>query len=204
MSITRVVREAIKHAAHLPWVSENMWLLRRHHTDTYRHSYRVGVRSAQLGMMYGIEKKYHYLVVACGLLHDIGKTGVPSTYLDKNGTLTAEEQEIMKRHPVHGFMLLKSDHRVPKEVLRSVVSHHTWQHCKYPEHVPALGGISRDIAQIVALADCYDALTSERAYKRALSHNTAMDILRTQYTGDPRLIDLAERLEPLVKAQQAL
>ncbi|MDO8642424.1 MAG: HD domain-containing protein [Candidatus Woesearchaeota archaeon] len=199
MSLNNDVSEVVRHATHTPWVAENLWLLYRHDVDTYRHSCRVGIRSVELGILDGVEKQTYALLAVCGLLHDIGKTSVPSKYLNKNGPLTPDEQEVMDRHPLRGFMLLKSDHRVPPEVLRSVVSHHTWQRRRYPDNVPALAGISREIAQIVALADSYDALTSERAYKKALPHEKAIDILRAQYTGEPRLLERAERLEPLVK-----
>lgn len=197
MSISNDVRKVVRYAAHEPCVAENLVWLRKHHVDTYRHSYRVGVRSVQLGMMYGVEERTYHLLAASGLLHDIGKTSAPTAYLNKNGTLTEDEQQVMDGHPLHGFMLLRTDERVPREVLRAIVSHHKWQQRSYPKNVPAPPGSGADIAQIVALADSYDGLTVDRAYRRAEQHERAIEMLCCQFTGDPKLIELAAQLKPL-------
>lgn len=198
MSISSDVREMVRRAAHEPWVAENLFFLRRHDVDTYRHSHRVGVRSVQLGRMYSVEERTYPLLAASGLLHDIGKISIPVAYLRKNGTLTTDEQRIMDGHPLRGFMLLRTDERIPAEVLRAIVSHHKWQQRAYPETVPPPGS-GTDIAQIVALADSYDGLTVDRAYRKAEPHDTAIETLRSQFTGDPRLIEVAAELRPLFR-----
>jgi putative two-component system response regulator len=113
-----------------------------------------------------------------GILHDIGKIGVPDSILNKPGALTDEEFEIMKRHPVIGYEIC--------EPLRSLAGalplirhhHEKLDGSGYPD------GLSGDDislpARIMAVTDIYDALTSDRAYRDAMSHGRAAEILRDE------------------------
>ncbi len=128
-------------------------------------------------------------------LHDIGKVGIPDNILGKPGRLTEEEFEIMKEHSTIGGNLLSDIYlktgsqtmRVAFEV--AMYHHERWDGNGYPA---GLSGNGIPIAaRIMAIADVYDALTSERVYKKAFSHEKSRDIMvegrGTHF--DPRLID---------------
>lgn len=135
-------------------------------------------------------------------LHDIGKVGVPDAILGKPGRLTPEEFEVMKRHTVIGWSALAEVlERYPgnsfiargAEIARS--HHERWDGSGYPD---GLAGNAIPLsARIVAVADVYDALRSERPYKRAFGHEEACEIVR-QGSGahfDPAVIEAFEEAE---------
>lgn len=110
------------------------------------------------------------------LLHDVGKIGVPECILCKAGRLTAEETIIMRRHVDHGEQVLEG---VPHmDAVRAIVKHHHewWNGCGYPS---GLRGNEIPIgARIVAVADAYDAMTSDRPYRQHLSQAIAVERLQ--------------------------
>lgn len=128
-----------------------------------------------------------------GLLHDIGKIGIPEDVLAKRGTLTPEEFELIKKHPQVGAELLRT---VPflREELPIIRSHHeAWDGSGYPD------GLSRDLipleARILAVADTLDALLSRRPYRENVNLNVALEKIRS-LSGlhfDPRVVDALER-----------
>lgn len=143
------------------------------------------------------------LIVKASALHDIGKISIPEEVLNKPGKLTDEEFEAMKQHTVIGYQML-SDLGFQDEPLVKVSREITrWHH----EHYDGRGypdGLKGDeiplSAQIVSLADVYDALTSERVYKPAFSHEKAVQMILNGECGafNPLL------LECLVEAQEAI
>jgi putative two-component system response regulator len=110
------------------------------------------------------------------LLHDIGKIGVPECILCKEGRLTAEETIVMRRHVDHGeHVLLGVPHM---DAVRAIVKHHHewWNGCGYPA---GLRGEAIPVgARIVAIADAYDAMTSDRPYRQHLSQAIAVERLQ--------------------------
>jgi len=128
------------------------------------------------------------------LLHDVGKLMVPAEVLNKPGKLTDEEWAMVRGHPTAGVELL-ADIEFPWDVRPIVESHHErWDGRGYPH---GLAGESIPLAaRVLCIADVYDALTSERSYKRAFSHAEAIDIMRkdvgTQF--DPRLFPVFEEV----------
>ncbi|MCW5965436.1 MAG: CHASE2 domain-containing protein, partial [Bryobacterales bacterium] len=137
-------------------------------------------------------------------LHDIGKVGVPDAILRKPGPLTAEEFAIVKQHVDYGrdalmrsrAQALMLDSQV-FDVANNIISHHheRWDGTGYPQ---GLAGEAISIeGRIVAVVDVYDALVSDRVYKKAISHQEAIDILR-QGRGthfDPVVVDAFLRIE---------
>ena len=115
------------------------------------------------------------------ILHDIGKVGVPDSILLKTGSLTEEEFELIKQHPVIGGNAIENlEKQMDNSLLtlgREIVYHHheKWDGSGYPYGL--MGSNIPLSARIVALADVYDALTSERPYKSAYSHDTAHEII---------------------------
>jgi len=134
-------------------------------------------------------------------LHDIGKVAIPDRILHKPGKLTAEEWEIMKTHATIGGNLLRKIHEKTGSpylwFAHQIAMHHheRWDGNGYP------GGLKGDAipmsARIMAVADVYDALTSERCYKAAFSHEKARSILLEEAGAhfDPKLIDAFQRQE---------
>jgi HD-GYP domain-containing protein (c-di-GMP phosphodiesterase class II) len=111
-----------------------------------------------------------------GLLHDVGKIGVPESVLRKPGKLTPEEFDQMKKHPEIGARILQ-DIRQVKQIIPGVLHHHERYDGKgYPmglagEDIPLMG-------RIICLADCFDAMTSNRTYRRALPVEVALAEIR--------------------------
>ena len=130
------------------------------------------------------------------LLHDVGKINVPTEVLNKPGKLTPEERALMESHPVAGVELLK-DVEFPWDVLPMVRSHHErWDGKGYPDRLTA-----EEIplhARVLALADVFDALTTDRPYRRAFTPDEALRMMREDMNGafDPTLFPIFEQLVP--------
>ena len=130
--------------------------------------------------------KYHlswskrFYITNGSALHDIGKIGIPEEILNKPGKLTKEEYEIMKEHTVIGEKMLKSLELYQDEPLvKTACEIGRWHHERYDGkgYPDGLKGDEIPIsAQIVSIADVYDALVSERVYKKAFSHEKAMEM----------------------------
>ncbi|HSE94032.1 MAG TPA: HD-GYP domain-containing protein [Methylomirabilota bacterium] len=142
---------------------------------TRGHSERVGDWSRRLAGMLELSPAEVESVAQAGLLHDIGKIGVPEAVLGKRGPLDPDEWAYMRRHPLVGAQIV-----APFEFLAPgalVIRHHheRWDGSGYPD---GLAGPRIPLgARIVAVADVYDALTSTRPYRAALSHPAAIDHL---------------------------
>ena len=130
------------------------------------------------------------------LLHDVGKINVPTEVLNKPGKLTPEERALMESHPVAGVELLK-DVEFPWDVLPMVRSHHErWDGRGYPDRLTA-----EEIplhARVLALADVFDALTTDRPYRPAFTPEAALRMMREDSGGafDPALFGIFERVVP--------
>ncbi|WP_461210415.1 HD domain-containing phosphohydrolase [Desulfocurvus sp. DL9XJH121] len=142
---------------------------------TRGHSERVGAFSAQLGEEMGLPKREVELLSFAGILHDVGKIGIPDSILNKPDRLSEGEMAVMRQHPVMGRDILSSVHTL-KDVLPMVYHHH--------ERVDGRGypdGLAGDsipfLARIVSVADGYEAMTSDRAYQQARFPEEALRIL---------------------------
>lgn len=160
--------------------------LKTHDDYTYLHSVAVCTMMVALGRQLGLDEKIVRLAGHGGLLHDIGKATMPLDVLNKPGRLTDQEFEVIKRHPLAGASMLSEDCVAPE--VRDVALHH---HEKvdgsgYP-HRLAGENISL-FARMGAICDVYDAVTSNRVYKRAWDPATAMrEIAKWQGHFDKRL-----------------
>ena len=145
---------------------------------TRGHSERVGLSSRRLAIALGLPPTDVEIIARAGLLHDIGKIGVPEIVLRKTGPLNAEEWEVMRRHPVIGAQIV-----APFEFFTAgalVIRHHHERvdGSGYPDR---LTGATIPLgARIVAVADVYDALTSDRPYRPAMSAAAARSHLEKQ------------------------
>jgi len=156
--------------------------------ETEGHSERVTAYTMEIADRMGVGPKELYHIERGALLHDIGKIGVPDRILLKTGPLTAEEWAEMKQHPVIGFRMCA---RI--EMLRGaaqIILHHheRWDGTGYPD---ALAGEVIPLgARIFAVVDSFDAMTTDRPYRKALSYAQAREeILRNSGTQfDPRVV----------------
>lgn len=130
---------------------------------TYTHCLNVSLVCHTIGQWLGFNnEKLMHLSVA-GLLHDIGKTKIDKSILDKPGKLTEEEFEEMKKHPIYGFQAIEKQD-IPYNIKMAVLMHHErYDGSGYP--LNAKNNQINDFAKIVAIADVYDALTSNRPYR---------------------------------------
>lgn len=159
--------------------------------ETNRHSTRVGDVAAAIAEHLGLDQPTISIIRRAAPLHDIGKIGIPDAILRKPGKLTAEEFEVVKTHTEIGYKILAGT-GVPLMDLAAeiAVSHHeNWDGSGYPQ---GLHGEEIPLAaRVAALADVYEALTSERAYKRAWTHDEAVEQI-CKYRGtkfDPQVVD---------------
>lgn len=157
---------------------------------TRGHSDRVAALARRLALEAGLAVREADVIAQSGLLHDLGKIGVPELILRKPGPLTEEEWTVMRRHPVTGSQIVAPLEFFAEGAL--IVRHHHEREdgSGYPdglsgERIP-LG------ARVVAVADVYDALTSERPYRGALTHAAALERLAVEAgrTLDARLTRL--------------
>ena len=140
------------------------------------HSARVAEVASRLAEAEGMSGQELFWFRIGALLHDVGKVVLPAELLNKPGRLTAEEWAVMHTHPAAGVEML-SDVALPWDITPIVGSHHErWDGTGYPHRLS--GEDIPRVARIVCIADVYDALTSERCYKAAMSHGEAMAVMR--------------------------
>ncbi|MFI4916074.1 MAG: HD domain-containing phosphohydrolase [Phycisphaerales bacterium JB060] len=154
---------------------------------TRGHSERVAWGARELSLAIGLDEDTAERAHLAGLLHDIGKIGVPESVLTKKGRLTEGEFDMIKRHPRIGFDILRG---IPslEDVLPGVLHHHErWDGKGYP--TGAAGEEISLFGRILAVADVFDALSSDRAYRRALPREEVLaEIERSIGTHfDPRM-----------------
>ncbi|TVM30361.1 HD-GYP domain-containing protein [Oceanidesulfovibrio marinus] len=145
---------------------------------SYTHSINVAVLAVAFGKNLGLPRDRLRALGSAGIFHDLGKSRIPEAILNKPGKLTAEEFEVMKSHPKFGFELLVQQGSASDQVLLGVLQHHEKFNGKgYP------GGVSGNaislLARIIAVADVYDALTSERVYKKGMMPYKALSLMYT-------------------------
>lgn len=150
---------------------------------------------------YDLNERNIRAIVEAASLHDIGKIAIPDSILNKPGQLTAEEFEVMKTHTVKGCeMLANLDGIGDKEYLHFAYNicryhHERWDGLGYPD---GLKGESIPIcAQVVGIADCYDALTTDRVYKKAISTEKAFHMLLNGECGEfsPKLLECLKNIQ---------
>ena len=154
------------------------------------HSNRVSIICQSISSKLNMGKDAVNKMKIAGLIHDIGKIGVDERILNKPGSLTAEERGFIERHPEIGWRLLSSTDEF-SELAKYVLSHHeNWDGTGYPN---GLKGETIPLeARIISVADTYDAMTSERSYRKKMSREEAVKELKrcsgTQF--DPMIVDV--------------
>jgi HD-GYP domain-containing protein (c-di-GMP phosphodiesterase class II) len=145
---------------------------------TRGHSERVGTWSRRLGVALGLSAAEIETITQAGLLHDIGKIGVPEAILRKRAPLAADEWVLMRQHPIIGAQIV-----APFEFFAggALVIRHHHERCNGTGYPDGLVGDAIPLgARIVAVADVFDALTSDRPYRAALTHDAALAYLAAE------------------------
>lgn len=164
--------------------------------ETHGHSERVVSYSMRLGREYGLDSQTLKSLEFGSLLHDIGKIGVPDLILRKPAKLTPDEWVLMRQHPKHGQQILRGIAFL-EGAAKVVAQHHEkWDGSGYPL---GLSGDDIDVcARIFSVADAFDAITSNRVYRKGKSYNAAAQEL-DEWAGkqfDPKVVEAFHRVPP--------
>ncbi|MFA9397395.1 MAG: HD-GYP domain-containing protein [Clostridiaceae bacterium] len=178
----------IKKNLYKSMILSDIKLLGLHNPYTKQHSENVAHISSKIAKKLEMTDEEIDNIYWTGLVHDIGKILISDDILDKKGKLTNEEYEIVKKHPVWGYETLNTNIDLSK-IAKDVLHHHErWDGNGYPH------GLKEDnipyVSRIIAVADTYDAMTSDRPYRGALSHGIAINEIKknsgTQF--DPEIV----------------
>lgn len=166
--------------------------------ETGLHVIRMSHYSHLLGQAVGLPVEETDTLLHAAPMHDVGKIGIPDAILRKPGALDAHEWQIMKQHPQMGAEIIGESTSPLMHMAREIaLTHHEkWNGSGYPrglkeEDIPLAG-------RIVALADVFDALTTERPYKKAWTVNDALELIRKERGShfDPNLVDHFFKIQP--------
>ena len=170
---------------------------------TNGHSSRVAKYTAMLAKELGCDEETVEKYYRIALLHDIGKVGVPQEVLNKPGKLTDEEFEIIKSHTSQGYEALKQITIMPELAIGAQAHHERPDGRGYPNHLK--GDEIPRVAQIIAVADCFDAMYSNRPYRKRMNFDKVVTIIKevsgTQLAQDVvdaflRLVERGEFRDP--------
>ncbi|MTI43016.1 putative nucleotidyltransferase with HDIG domain [Roseibium hamelinense] len=148
-----------------------------YHSHTTRHSLLVAAVCADFGYRLSLDDRALDVITSGGIVHDIGKTAIPLQILDKPGKLTAEEMDVVRRHPEAGVAMLKKAENFDERLLAITRDHHEMlDGSGYPN-----GKMAQDIPEeirVMTICDIFAALVEDRAYKAAMPVETAHGILQ--------------------------
>jgi putative two-component system response regulator len=201
-SLEGMVRQRTAELAHAYDSTLEGWAraLELRERETAGHSRRVVDLTLQMARILGIPEDELMHIHRGALLHDIGKMGIPDSILLKPGELTQDEWEIMRHHPVYSFELLGNISFLKPALDIPYCHHERWDGSGYPrglkgEQIPLA-------ARIFAIVDVWDALMSDRPYRKANSKDSTLDHLRKESGKhfDPHLVeifvDMINRVNP--------
>ncbi|KUO52780.1 MAG: hypothetical protein APF76_02270 [Desulfitibacter sp. BRH_c19] len=145
----------------------------------YTHSLKVALLASLLGKWVGLDDKNVSLLAKTGVLHDIGKSKIDKNLLDKQGALTTKEYSLVKKHSEYGYEILKNIPDIEREVVLGVLMHHErFDGAGYPMAIK--GEKISVFGKIVAIADVYAAMVSERPYAKKGCPFVIMDYLENE------------------------
>jgi HD-GYP domain-containing protein (c-di-GMP phosphodiesterase class II) len=178
-----------------PEVLTSITLLNTHNDYEYKHSVQVASICIILGSICFDLSRFELMDLGVGgLLHDVGKIHIDNNILTKSSKLSEEETKLIHMHPEDAYVYLKKTSRLDPTVLEMIRDHHeTLDGLGYPKGISG-EKIGRN-ARIVAVADIFCALISDRPYRPAHSHPNALEILKTDFSKklDKRIIEVLER-----------
>ena len=170
--------------------------------DTGVHIVRLGFLAEVLAQLLGQTQEYALLLRKAAPMHDIGKIGIPDSVLKKPGGFTPDERQVMNRHPSIGASILgKSRIALFQMAAEIALTHHErWDGQGYPQR---LAGTAIPLSgRIVTVVDFYDALTMDRAYRPAFSHERTLEMIAAESgkAFDPSIVDCFLRNHATIRA----
>ncbi len=165
--------------------------VKSHNEYTYVHATNVAVLTLFQAEALGLTGEALHDIGLAGLLHDVGKMFVPATVLDKRSALTPEEWDEMKKHPAHGAAYLSRMREVPPLAPIVAFEHHMkYNGSGYPD-TKRIARKQHIVSQMVSIADFFDALRTERPYRKSLDVQTVTGLLKEAAGRDfnPLLVD---------------
>lgn len=158
-------------------VINHLYLLREQDEYTFTHSLNVGIICGVLGRWLKYKSKDLDELILAGLLHDLGKMEIPDSILNKPGKLTPKEMEVMQLHSTLGFKFVNLVPNISQQISYGILQHHERiDGTGYPMKVK--GEQIHPFAKIIAIADVYDALTSNRIYRDKVNPFSVVEILQ--------------------------
>jgi putative nucleotidyltransferase with HDIG domain len=153
--------------------------IRYHSEHTFQHSLNVAVIAGVLGKWCGYQGIELKNLILAGLLHDIGKVVIPLNILDKPGCLSPAEFAIIKQHTREGYQLVKTSQQISQDVKLNILHHHErMDGSGYPFGLA--GDEINEGAKVIAIADIYEAMTSDRVYRSRMTPFEALNIIADQ------------------------
>lgn len=180
-AIDDVIKELSCHDHLLIYLTD----IRKRADYLYGHCVDVGVFAIVMGMAMGLSKEQIYILGIGGLLHDYGKTTISDAILEKSGPLTPDEFNLVKTHAAAGYNILRTETKVDSRIALMALQHH-----ERPDGRGYPWGIKEaeihPLARIIAVADVYDALTTDRVYRPAVA---VYEAIRTIQAGSGTQFD---------------
>lgn len=153
--------------------------IRNYDDYTYQHSVSVCILATLIGVSNGYNQSQLYELALGAILHDIGKLTVPQDILNKPDKLNANEMKLILAHPWEGFNIIRNTNQIPLLSAHVALQHHEkLDGLGYPRNMT--GENIHEYAKITAIADIFDALTSDRPYRAGFSNEEALKILRSE------------------------
>lgn len=179
----KVVNQLIDSVLDDDFALKSLMCIATHDYYTHTHSINVAIYALSLGTFMGMDPEELSELGEAALLHDLGKSQIDSAIINKKGILTREEFQIMKKHPIHGARLGLQLGIRNKQVLNGIKYHHEKSDGSgYP------AGLYKDeiplYARIISICDIFDALTSERSYKKALTSFEALTLMKNEMSNN--------------------
>lgn len=187
--ITKVITDIVDEILYNRSVMVNIVDLRTFDDYTFSHSVNVAVLSVMMGTVLGLNRTNLNDLALGALVHDIGKVFVDKKIINKADRLTDTELVEVRRHAEYGYKYLVEHVKMKEDVLQAVLLHHEqYNGMGYPTH--AAGDDIHFFGRIICVADVFDALTSDRPYRRAMLPSDAIEFILGGYNTmfDPRVV----------------
>ncbi|GAA0116881.1 HD-GYP domain-containing protein [Clostridium senegalense] len=170
------VKEMIDYIVELKDINKSLYEIKTHDNYTMLHSVDTGANAAFMGLAFRMNRDMLNELVIGSTLHDIGKVKVPINIIDKKGPLTKEEFDEIKKHPIYGGEAIKKSFNISNSALRVILEHH--------EKIDGSGypyGLKDEqisiYSKITAVCDVFDALTSDRSYRKKFNPADAYEMI---------------------------
>jgi uncharacterized domain HDIG len=172
----KTVENLISYISENKDITKSLYDIQTHSNSTYVHSISVCIMSAIIGQGMKMDSSAIKELGVAAILHDIGKTQLPRSIVEKKGNLSGEELKQYKEHPYLGAMLLKKNVRISENIIKGVQQHHERVDGKgYPYGLT--GKSINKFARIICVSDVYDTISNSKDYKKAFSPNDAYELI---------------------------